>query len=89
MGNIVFTLVMFLDNGSSYTAAVYPTQESCRHAAQGVNRDLREHPERFKVGVACVPSNQVTVQDIRTQMQELFTVVKELDISQGRITPCQ
>ena len=89
MGNIVFTLVMFLDNGTSYTAAVYHTQESCRHAARSVNQDLRDKPERFKIGVACVHSNQVTMQDIQTQMRELFTVIKDLDTTQGRVTPCQ
>jgi hypothetical protein len=89
MGNIVFTLVMFLNNGTSYTAAVYPTQESCHKAAQGVNLDLRDNPDRFRVGVACVPTNQITMQDVQRQMQELFVIVRDLDSDQGRVTPCQ
>lgn len=88
MGTIVFSLVMFLNNGTSHTAAVYPTLESCRSAAQQVHLDLAKNPDRFRVGVACIPSNQVSVQDIHRQMTELFSVIKQVDQTQGLVPNC-
>lgn len=68
--------------------AVYPTQEACQAVARSVRDQLRETPNQTTVGVACVPTNQVTAQDVEQQMRSLMRIMRNFDHNTGKVEDC-
>ena len=87
MGTTVFALIMFLHDRLE-PLATYPTQEACMAVARTVRDQLRETPNQTTVGIACVPTNQITAQDVEQQMRALMRVVRDFDYTTGRINDC-
>lgn len=88
MGTTVFALLMFLQDRLE-PLATYPTQEACMAVAKTVRDQLRETPNQTTVGIACVPTTQITPADVSQQMRALMTVIKEFDSTTGRVDNCQ
>ena len=87
MGTTVFALIMFLHDRLE-PLATYPTQEACTAVARTVREQLRETPNQTTVGIACVPTNQITAQDVEQQMRALMRVIKDFDANTGKIDDC-
>lgn len=87
MGTIVFSLIMFLQDRLE-PLATYPTQEACQAVARTVRDQLREPPNQTTIGIACVPTNQVTAQDVERQMQSLMRIIRDFDSTTGRVNDC-
>jgi hypothetical protein len=87
MGTIVFSLIMFLQDRLQ-PLATYPTQEACMAVAKTVREQLRETPNQTTVGIACVPTTQITPADVSQQMRALMQVIQEFDSTTGRIDDC-
>jgi len=87
MGTIVFSLIMFLQD-RLVPLATYPTQEACQAVARTVRDQLRETPNQTTVGIACVPTNQITVQDVEQQMQALMRIMRDFDPDTGKVPDC-
>ena len=87
MGTTVFALLMFLQDRLQ-PLATYPTQEACMAVAKTVREQLRETPNQTTVGIACVPTTQITPADVSQQMRALMRVVRDFDATTGRINDC-
>ena len=87
MGTIAFSLIMFLQD-RLVPLATYPTQEACQAAARTVRDQLRETPNQTTIGIACVPTNQITAQDVAQQMRALMTIIQEFDPTTGKVPDC-
>ena len=87
MGTTVFALIMFLHDRME-PLATYPTQEACMAVAKTVRDQLRETPNQTTVGIACVPTNQITTQDVEQQMRALMRVIQDFDKTTGRVHDC-
>jgi hypothetical protein len=87
VGTTAFALIMFLQDRLE-PLATYPTQEACMVVARTVRDQLRETPNQTTVGIACVPTNQITAQDVEQQMRALMRVIRDFDQDTGRIEPC-
>lgn len=87
MGTTVFALIMFLHDRLE-PLATYPTQEACTAVARTVRDQLKETPNQTTVGIACVPTNQITAQDVEQQMRALMRVIKDFDTNTGKIDDC-
>ena len=87
MGTTVFALIMFLHDRLE-PLATYPTQEACMAVAKTVRDQLRETPNQTTVGIACMPTNQITTQDVEQQMRALMRVVQDFDKTTGRVHDC-
>ena len=87
MGTIVFSLIMFLQDRLE-PLATYPTQEACQAVARTVRDQLRETPNQTTIGIACVPTNQITAQDVEQQMRALMRIMREFDPETGKVPDC-
>ena len=87
MGTTVFALIMFLQDRLQ-PLATYPTQEACVAVAKTVRDQLRETPNQTTVGIACVPTTQITPADVSEQMRALMQIVKDFDKDTGRVDHC-
>ena len=87
MGTIAFSLIMFLQD-RLVPLATYPTQEACQAAARTVRDQLRETPNQTTIGIACVPTNQITAQDVEQQMRALMRIMREFDPETGKVPDC-
>lgn len=87
MGTIAFSLIMFLQDRLE-PLATYPTQEACQAVARSVRDQLRETPNQTTVGIACVPTNQITAQDVEQQMKSLIKIVRDFERDTGRVDDC-
>lgn len=87
VGTTAFALIMFLQDRLE-PLATYPTQEACTAVARTVRDQLRETPNQTTVGIACVPTNQITAQDVEQQMRALMRVIRNFDQDTGRIESC-
>ena len=87
MGTIVFSLIMFLQDRLE-PLATYPTQEACQAVARTVRDQLREIPNQTTIGIACVPTNQITAQDVEQQMRALMRIMREFDPETGKVPDC-
>lgn len=87
MGSTVFALIMFLQDRLE-PLATYPTQEACQAVARSVRDQLRETPNQTTVGVACVPTNQITARDVEQQMRALMRIIRDFDSTTGKINDC-
>ena len=68
--------------------AVYPTQEACQAVARTVRDQLRKTPNQTTIGIACVPTNQITAQDVEQQMQALMRIMRNFDPDTGKVPDC-
>ncbi len=87
MGTIAFSLIMFLQDRLQ-PLATYPTQEACMAVAKTVREQLRETPNQTTVGIACVPTTQITPADVSQQMRALMQIIREFDTTTGRVDDC-
>ena len=87
MGTTVFALIMFLHDRLE-PLATYPTQEACTAVARTVRDQLRETPNQTTVGIACVPTTQITPADVGQQMRALMRVIQEFDSTTGKQDDC-
>ena len=87
MGTTVFALLMFLQDRLQ-PLATYPTQEACMAVAKTVREQLRETPNQTTVGIACVPTTQITPADVSQQMRALMQIIQEFDDTTGRVDNC-
>jgi hypothetical protein len=87
IGTTVFALIMFLHDRME-TLATYPTQEACVAVAKVVRDQLRETPNQTTVGMACVPTTQITPADVSQQMRALMQIIQEFDTTTGRVDDC-
>jgi hypothetical protein len=87
MGTTVFALLMFLQDRLQ-PLATYPTQEACMAVAKTVREQLKETPNQTTVGIACVPTTQITTADVSQQMRALMQIIQEFDSTTGRIDDC-
>lgn len=72
----MFALIMFLHDRLE-PLATYPTHEACMAVAKTVRDQLKETPNQTTVGMACVPTNQITAQDVGHQMRALMQIIEE------------
>jgi len=75
MGTTVFALLMFLQDRLQ-PLATYPTQEACMAVAKTVREQLKETPNQTTVGIACVPTTQITPEDVSQQMRALMQAIR-------------
>lgn len=87
IGTTVFALLMLLQD-SLQPVATYPTQEACMAVARTVREQLRETPNQTTVGIACVPTTQITPADVSQQMLALMRIIKDFDATTGRVDDC-
>ena len=87
IGTTVFALLMLLQD-SLQPVATYPTQEACMAVAKAVREQLRETPNQTTVGMACVPTTQITPADVSQQMRALMTIIQEFDPTTGKVPDC-
>ena len=87
MGTIAFSLIMFLQDRLE-PLATYATQEACQAVARTVRDQLRETPNQTTIGIACVPTNQITAQDVEQQMRALMRIMREFDPETGKVPDC-
>ena len=87
MGTTVFALLMFLQDRLE-PMATYPTQEACMAVAKAVREQLKETPNQTTVGMACVPTTQITPADVSKQMRALMTIIREFDSTTGKVPDC-
>ena len=87
IGTTVFALLMLLQD-SLQPVATYPTQEACMAVAKAVREQLRETPNQTTVGMACVPTTQITPADVSQQMRALMTIIREFDANTGKVPDC-
>lgn len=87
MGTTVFALIMFLQDRLE-PLATYPTQEACMAVARSVRSQLMETANQTTVGVACVPTNQITANDVEQQMKSLMKIVRDFERDTGRVDDC-
>lgn len=87
MGTIAFALIMFLQDRLE-SLATYPTQEACQAVARSVRDQLRETPNQTTIGIACVPTTQITARDVEQQMQSLMRIMRDFDRDIGRVADC-
>ncbi len=87
MGTIAFSLIMFLQDRLE-PLATYPTQEACQAVARTVRDQLRETPNQTTIGIACVPTTQITAQDVEQQMRALMRIMRDFDPDTGKVPDC-
>lgn len=87
VGTTVFALIMFMQDRLE-PLATYPTQEACMAVAKTVRDQLRETPNQTTVGIACVPTNQITAQDVEQQMRSLIRIMRNFDSTTGKVSDC-
>ena len=87
MGTIAFSLIMFLQDRLE-PLATYPTQEACMAVARTVKTQLMENPNQSNIGIACVPTNQITARDVEQQMQALMRIMRDFDSTTGKVSDC-
>lgn len=68
--------------------ATYPTPEACQAVARTVRDQLRETPNQTTIGIACVPTNQITAQDVEQQMRALMRIMRDFDAETGKVSDC-
>jgi hypothetical protein len=68
--------------------ATFPTHEACVAQAQRVASELKDLGDPHSVGVACVPTNQWDLGQVRHQMAQLMTVMRDLTTAEGRVNDC-
>jgi len=76
IGTIFYSLTLILNNQVS-TVATFQTLEPCRKEMVRLNSEL----QNTNVKAVCVPTNQISIEEVEVQMQHLLNVVKNFDFN--------
>jgi len=85
---LIFSLMLFMPGGQTQVMATFSTSEACVVQAQRVASELKDLRDPHSVGVACVPTNQLDINQVQHQMTQLMTVMRNLTTAEGRINDC-